>query len=112
MTLCSEAALAVRAADEIVVCLANDEATEAVLLQEALLGALRPGSLVLDCGTTSVELTDRLQRSLAALGVAFLDAPITGSKLGAERTSSPPPACSSPKAETPGCRSQSSVRNP
>ncbi|MEL6184619.1 MAG: NAD(P)-dependent oxidoreductase, partial [Myxococcota bacterium] len=80
----AEPAEAVRGADAVVACLANDAANRDVLLAPELLDALEPGSLVIDCGTTGPEVTAALAEACAARSVDFLDAPITGSKLGAE----------------------------
>ena len=48
-----------------------------------MLASLPTGSSLIDCSTTSFALTHRLDAASQARGVEFLDAPITGSKLGA-----------------------------
>jgi 3-hydroxyisobutyrate dehydrogenase-like beta-hydroxyacid dehydrogenase len=45
---------------------------------------LRPGGLLVDCGTTSLALTRELAEAAHRRDAVFLDAPVTGSKLGAE----------------------------
>ncbi len=76
---------ATRRAEIVISCVSGDAATYAVLLGEGgALAGTKPGSLVIDCGTTSLGLTDKLYAACEAEGVEFLDAPITGSKLGAE----------------------------
>ena len=72
-------------ADVVVTCVSNDAALEEVALGDGGLGGqLQPGAVWLDCGTTGLELTARLAAAAQARGASFLDAPITGSKLGAE----------------------------
>lgn len=76
---------AARRADIVIACVSDDAATHAVLLGEAgALAGVQPGALVIDCGTTSLALTDQIAAACEGEGVDFLDAPITGSKLGAE----------------------------
>jgi 3-hydroxyisobutyrate dehydrogenase-like beta-hydroxyacid dehydrogenase len=45
---------------------------------------LRPGQLVIDCSTIGPRAAREIGAALAERGVAFLDAPVTGSKPGAE----------------------------
>ncbi len=76
---------AAEGADVAVTCVSNDAALEDVALGDrGVLAGLARGAVLVDCGTTSLELTRRLDERARAQGVAFLDAPITGSKLGAE----------------------------
>ncbi len=72
-------------ASVVFVCVANDAATREVLLSpdSGALGAMRSGSRLVDCGTSSPALTAELAERAASRGVRFLDAPITGSMLGA-----------------------------
>ena len=76
---------AAAAADAVISCVSDDEALRAVALdpEVGLLAGLRPDTLWLECGTTSLALTGELAAAAAERGAAFLDAPITGSKLGA-----------------------------
>lgn len=78
------AADAVGGAEVILTCLANDDATRAVLLESEALTRSKSGSLLIDSGTSSVSLTGELHARCQALGLEFIDAPITGSKLGAQ----------------------------
>ncbi len=76
--------LAASEAEVAITCLGNDAAVEQVVLGErGVLAGLREGGLLIDCGTTSAALTRRLDAACVARGIEFLDAPITGSKLGA-----------------------------
>ena len=63
--------------DRVLISLFNSDAVEEVLRQ--LGSAMRPGQILLDTTTGSPEQTERLGSSLAARGVAYLDAPISGS---------------------------------
>ncbi|MGF1509798.1 MAG: NAD(P)-dependent oxidoreductase [Myxococcota bacterium] len=83
-TYFSDPIAAIEGADAAIVCLANDAATGAVVFAPRLLSDSAPGMLLIDSGTTSLELTERIDAACQAHDVEFLDAPITGSKLGAE----------------------------
>ncbi|NVB42105.1 NAD(P)-dependent oxidoreductase [Pseudenhygromyxa sp. WMMC2535] len=83
--IADEPVFAARGAAVIICCLSGDKATWEVLLGESgALAGTSPGALVIDCGTTSLELTAKLAAACEHEGLGFLDAPITGSKLGAE----------------------------
>lgn len=71
--------------DVIIVCVSDDDALESVLFDEqtGVMGGLDHGALLIDCGTTSQELTTRIAGAAKDRGAEFIDAPITGSKLGA-----------------------------
>lgn len=85
LELCSEPGVAVAQASIVVSCLSNDAALEDLLLtQGGELVPLAEGALLLDTGTTSLALTQRLAKLAAAKGLAFVDAPMTGSMLGAK----------------------------
>lgn len=51
---------------------------------DALLPALRPGSVIVDLSTNSVDGVRAAAERCAAAGVAFVDAPVSGGKAGAE----------------------------
>ncbi len=70
---------AVTGADAVLTVLADGSATRAVVLDPELLGALRPGTLVVDLATSGVEAATTLAAALAAAGVRFVDAPVSGS---------------------------------
>ncbi|MFM9879735.1 MAG: NAD(P)-dependent oxidoreductase [Burkholderiaceae bacterium] len=90
----ANAAEAVREADVVISLLENGDVVQAVLFgaQEAAAteitagaaAAMRPGCLVIDMASIQpAQARDHAQR-LAALGVAHLDAPVSGGTLGAE----------------------------
>ncbi|MGB5135359.1 MAG: NAD(P)-dependent oxidoreductase [Prochlorococcaceae cyanobacterium] len=62
-------------------CLSDDQAVQAVLEQAR--GGLAPGSLVIDFSTIAPASSQALAAQLAGLGVAYLDAPVTGGTEGA-----------------------------
>jgi 3-hydroxyisobutyrate dehydrogenase-like beta-hydroxyacid dehydrogenase len=66
-------------------CLSDDAAVEAVLLQGegAAIHGLKPGALVVDFSTIAPATTCRLTEQCAARGVTWLDAPVTGGTEGA-----------------------------
>jgi 3-hydroxyisobutyrate dehydrogenase-like beta-hydroxyacid dehydrogenase len=72
-------------ADIIFLCVGDTDMSAKVTLGEGgLIEGVAPGAVVVDCSTVSVAYAHRAGESLAAKGVSFLDAPVTGSKPGAE----------------------------
>jgi 3-hydroxyisobutyrate dehydrogenase-like beta-hydroxyacid dehydrogenase len=70
----------------VVACVADPAAVERVVFAEdGVLGAARPGFRYLDTSTISPELSRRVAEALRARGADALEAPVTGSKLGAEK---------------------------
>ena len=76
---------AAAAADLLLVCVSDDDAVEAVLLEQpgAAIHGLRAGALVIDCSTISPATSRRLADALASRGIDYLDAPVTGGTEGA-----------------------------
>jgi 3-hydroxyisobutyrate dehydrogenase len=72
-------------AEVVVTCLGNS-ADVAGLLEgpDGLLAGLRPGALLLDCTSGDPATSRRIAERLAARGVAFADAPVSGGTNGAE----------------------------
>ena len=75
---------AVRGVEAVVVCLADDAAVTATLLDPGTVDAMSPGSLLVDTGTTGLATFALVAERAEAAGLEVLDAPMTGSKLGAE----------------------------
>jgi 3-hydroxyisobutyrate dehydrogenase len=72
------------AVDVIVVCLSDTPDVEAVLFGPGgVAEGARPGSLVIDCSSISPAATEVFAGRLAAAGVAFVDAPVSGGSEGA-----------------------------
>jgi len=67
--------------DVIVTCVSAD--TDVLEVVDALLPALRRGAIVIDCSTVSAETARVAAHRLAARGVSFLDAPVSGGVEGA-----------------------------
>ncbi len=63
-----------RRSDIVFLCLTGSPEAEAVVAQ--LRPGLAPGSVVVDCSTGEPDVTDRLARDLAAIGVDYADAPL------------------------------------
>jgi 3-hydroxyisobutyrate dehydrogenase len=73
----------VRAASDVVVlCVLGDEAVSDICLGRDGLHAAKGAHIVIDCSTTSVELTHRIGDDL---GVAWLDCPVSGGPDAAEK---------------------------
>ncbi|MHA1597670.1 MAG: NAD(P)-dependent oxidoreductase [Alphaproteobacteria bacterium] len=74
-----------RAADLVIVMVADTDAVEAVLKgDDGIIRALRPDSLVIDMGTTAVTATRGFVELVREAGGAYVDAPVSGGTLGAE----------------------------
>jgi 3-hydroxyisobutyrate dehydrogenase-like beta-hydroxyacid dehydrogenase len=64
---------------------ANTSAVESVLgSDEGIINGLRPGSLVIDMGSTAVTKTRGFAAMVEAAGGAYVDAPVSGGTLGAQ----------------------------
>jgi 3-hydroxyisobutyrate dehydrogenase-like beta-hydroxyacid dehydrogenase len=79
ITVADAASDAVRGADVVLSVLADGNATRQVLLDDLVVAALAPTSVVCDLGTSGVEAAKAIDAGLRAAGVAFVDAPVSGS---------------------------------
>jgi 2-hydroxy-3-oxopropionate reductase len=77
-------AQAVRHADIVVTMLEDGEVVESVLFEQGLAQALQPGSLLIDMSSIQPAQARSHGQRMAALGVGYLDAPVSGGTLGAE----------------------------
>lgn len=68
----------VAAADAVVLMLPNSDIVEAVLLNEGLLDQMAAGSVLIDMSSSDPRRTVALAPAVAARGVAFADAPVSG----------------------------------
>ncbi|MCB2085660.1 MAG: NAD(P)-dependent oxidoreductase [Sphingomonadaceae bacterium] len=76
---------AARDADIVISCVGNDEDLEQVLLGEhGALGAMKPGTLLVDHTTVSANMARKVEQQARAKGVDALDAPVSGGQAGAE----------------------------
>lgn len=74
-----------RQAATIVTMLAHPQAVEAAALgRDGFLDQMRPGGLWIDCSTGNPDFARLMAAAAAERGVAFIDAPVTGSKGQAE----------------------------
>lgn len=72
--------------DVVVTCVSDLAAVERVVFAaDGVLAAARPGFRYLETSTISPELSRRIAEAFRAKGADALEAPVTGSKLGAER---------------------------
>lgn len=78
-------AMAAAGADVVLAMLAHDEASRAVWLgAEGALAAMRKDAVAIESSTLTVDWIRELATAAQARGIAFLDAPVTGSKAQAE----------------------------
>jgi 3-hydroxyisobutyrate dehydrogenase-like beta-hydroxyacid dehydrogenase len=85
MTPAADPAGVIRSADVVILMLPDTAEVERVVLAPAgLLGAMAPGALVIDMGTTAVLATRRLAERIEAAGGDFVDAPVSGGAVGAK----------------------------
>jgi 2-hydroxy-3-oxopropionate reductase len=76
---------AARGADAVFVCVGNDDDVRAVVLgDDGALAGMPPGSVLVDHTTASADLARELAGAAAAVGVGFVDAPVSGGQAGAE----------------------------
>jgi 3-hydroxyisobutyrate dehydrogenase-like beta-hydroxyacid dehydrogenase len=72
--------------DVVVACVSDPPAVERlVFAEDGILGAARPGLTYLETSTISPPLARRVDEALRARGARMLEAPVTGSKTGAEK---------------------------
>jgi 2-hydroxy-3-oxopropionate reductase len=84
MTLREDPAGLAAGADILVLMLADTVVVEEVLFgPRGLAAGLAAGSLVIDMGTTAVAATRDFAARLAASGVGYVDAPVSGGEIGA-----------------------------
>jgi 3-hydroxyisobutyrate dehydrogenase-like beta-hydroxyacid dehydrogenase len=86
MTAAASPAAVAAAAPVVVLMLPDTPAVGLVLFGESgVVGVVKPGSLVIDMGTTRVADTRRFAAAVAEAGGDYADAPVSGGTIGAER---------------------------
>ena len=72
--------------DTVILMLSDTPAVEKVLLDQpdGVVPGLKPGTLVIDMGTTKVAKTRAFAAAVAARGGVYVDAPVSGGTIGAE----------------------------
>ncbi len=84
--IASTPAEAARQADAIITIVSDTAAIEEVIGgKDGVLATIRPGAVVIDSSTVSPAASRKLASLVADKGGAMLDAPVTGSKHGAEK---------------------------
>ncbi|MCB1750100.1 MAG: NAD(P)-dependent oxidoreductase [Gammaproteobacteria bacterium] len=77
-----------RRTDIVVLMVSDTPAVEQVLFgSDGLAGGLRPGTLVIDMGTSAVAATREFAGRLQQAGADFIDAPVSGGEIGARDAS-------------------------
>ncbi|MDH3302774.1 MAG: NAD(P)-dependent oxidoreductase [Acidimicrobiia bacterium] len=72
-------------ADFVFICVGGDDDVRSVVYgDDGALGALAEGAIIVDHTTASAELARELDEACRAVGVGFIDAPISGGQAGAE----------------------------
>lgn len=81
----SSPAEAARGAEVVWMCVSDTKAVESVLFgDQGVEASLEPGMIVVDSSTISPMATQRFAARAQKRGVQYVDAPVTGSKVGAE----------------------------
>lgn len=73
----------VSAVDTLIVVLPNSDIVEAVLVDGGVIERMRPGTTIVDMGSSEPSRTRQLVASAGARDIAFLDAPVSGGVLAA-----------------------------
>ncbi len=71
------------AAEVVILCVPSSPQVASVV--DAMLSALRPGQVVVDCSTIDPEVARAQHRRVTDVGAAFLDAPLSGGTDGAQK---------------------------
>ncbi len=76
---------AVAGCDIVFCCVGNDDDLRAVVLgQDGALAGMKPGAIFVDHTTASADVARELQAAAQPLGIAFVDAPVSGGQAGAQ----------------------------
>lgn len=78
-------AQAVAGADVVITMLENGEVVESVLMDELVLARLKSGALVVDMSSIPPSMAREHGRRLRERGLHYVDAPVSGGTLGAEK---------------------------
>ena len=80
------AAEAAQSSDVVFICVGNDQDVEMLLKSEqGVLAVLAPKGIVVDHTTTSATLAVTMHEELKKIGCSYLDAPVSGGELGAQK---------------------------
>jgi len=83
---CTTPAQAAQGADFVFLCVGNDDDVRSVVYgPDGVLAQLRAGAVLVDHTTASAELARELAFTCAEHGATFVDAPVSGGEVGAQR---------------------------
>lgn len=83
--VCQTPKEAAQGCDMVFVCVGNDDDVRSVVYgEDGILAGLKPGAVLVDHTTTSANLAEELAVEAQKVGVAFIDAPVSGGQAGAE----------------------------
>ena len=72
-------------ADFVMACVGDDDDLRSVCLgPDGAFAGMKPGAIFVDHTTVSAQVTRELERTAAAAGLGFVDAPVSGGQAGAE----------------------------
>ena len=74
---------AVADADVVITMLENSDVVEQVLVAQGVLGALKPGALVIDMSSVQPSVARHHGELVAEQGAGYVDAPVSGGTVGA-----------------------------
>ena len=78
-------AAAADGAEFVFTCVGNDDDLRSVTIgKDGVIGAMKPGAILIDNTTASAEVARELHAAAAARGCGFIDAPVSGGQAGAE----------------------------
>ncbi len=83
-TVCTSVVELGQQSDVVCLCLREDQDVEAVVFRAGLLKAMAPGSILANHGTGSPDVCEEWVRRCEESSVAFLDAPVSGGRVGAQ----------------------------
>jgi len=83
-TVAPSAASAAEGADVVITMLESGPIVETVLFESHVVGTLKPGALVIDMSSAEPQRARSHAERLAALGIGYLDAPVSGGTPGAK----------------------------
>lgn len=78
--LVATAAAAVKDSEIVIAMVADDQASRAVWLDSGALGGMRRGAVAVECSTLTPQWVGELAQQARDEGVAFVDAPVVGSR--------------------------------
>lgn len=85
--LAEDASTAVREADFIFMCLGNDQSIADIVFgaDGGIIDHIKPNAVLVDHTTASAEMAQRLFHTLNARNIGFVDAPVSGGQIGAQK---------------------------